>query len=178
MGSGRIGISKAHSTPWDVHDVYSRGEIRDLDGRPGPVSGSQPTDHDPPLREMFLDGAHQLIEALDLLVDDARAPTHPDHETAAARSRTLAARVDHPQSAVDLIPADEASAALDAPEPDPLDGQVDRPEVPVVEPLPEQRDASERSEWNQQGQQFRHGRRVIGRCDGVDKDCSGAEPHA
>jgi hypothetical protein len=33
---GRIGISKAHFTPLDVHDVYSRGEIRDLDGRPGP----------------------------------------------------------------------------------------------------------------------------------------------
>ena len=38
-GTGRIGISKAHFTPLDVHDVYSRGEIRDLDGRPGPVSG-------------------------------------------------------------------------------------------------------------------------------------------
>ena len=34
----RIGISKAHFTPLDVHDVDSRGEIRDLDGRPGPVS--------------------------------------------------------------------------------------------------------------------------------------------
>ena len=36
----RIGISKAHFTPLDVHDVDSRGEIRDLDGRPGPVSGN------------------------------------------------------------------------------------------------------------------------------------------
>jgi len=35
----RIGSSKALFTPLDVHDVYSRGEIRDLDGRPGPVSG-------------------------------------------------------------------------------------------------------------------------------------------
>ena len=35
----RIGISKAHFTPLDVHDVDSRGEIRDLDGRPGSVGG-------------------------------------------------------------------------------------------------------------------------------------------
>ena len=34
-----MGISKAHFTPLDVHDVYSRGEIRDLDGRPGSVGG-------------------------------------------------------------------------------------------------------------------------------------------
>jgi hypothetical protein len=35
----RIGSSKALFTPLGVHDVYSRGEIRDLDGKPGPVSG-------------------------------------------------------------------------------------------------------------------------------------------
>jgi hypothetical protein len=42
-GSRRIGSSKAHFLPFDVHDVDSRGEIRDLDGRPGPVSGSLST---------------------------------------------------------------------------------------------------------------------------------------
>ena len=35
----RIGSSKAHFTPLDVHDVYSRGEIRALDNRPGSVGG-------------------------------------------------------------------------------------------------------------------------------------------
>ena len=36
---GRVGIPTAHGAPLDMHDVNSRGEIRDLDGRPGPVGG-------------------------------------------------------------------------------------------------------------------------------------------
>ena len=37
--SGRIGISKAHFRPLDLHDVDSRGGIRDFDGRPGSAGG-------------------------------------------------------------------------------------------------------------------------------------------
>ena len=35
----RTGSSKALFTTLDVHDVDSRGDIRDLDGRPGSVGG-------------------------------------------------------------------------------------------------------------------------------------------